>query len=113
MVFSLTSEAEPALLAPEDLLSGRGYELYARMMFLELFEQNQMLTPLLLAGYAPCFAPIHLEHYDLDGSFDRAFGKLRLGTLGDAPFLYTVRFCRNQHLVTTAVLTGRLQGGCP
>lgn len=111
MVFALTSDTDPTLFAPEDLLSGQTYELYARMMFLELFEQDQALVPLLNVGYTPNFALVHLEHYDLDGFFDHAHATLRLETLGDTPFLYTVRFSRNRRLVTTAVLTGRLQGG--
>lgn len=111
MVLALTSDTDPTLFAPEDLLSGQGYELYARMMLLELFEQDQALVPLLLAGYTPDFALVRLEHYDLDGFFDHARANLCLETLGDTPFLYTVRFSRNRRLVTTAVLTGRLQGG--
>lgn len=108
MVFTLASDTEPEILAPEDLLLGRGYELYARMLFLELFEREQALVPLPLSGYAPDFASIHLEHVDLDGSFDQAHGRLRLEMPGDMTFLYTVRFFRDQQLVTTAVLTGRL-----
>lgn len=80
------------------------------MMFLGLFEQDQALVPLLLAGYTPAFAPIRLEHVDLDGSFDHARGSLRLKMFVEMPFLYTVRFFRNRRLVTIAVLTGRLQG---
>lgn len=112
MVFTITSDTDPTLLVAEELLSGRAYELYARMLFLELFEQDQELIPLLLTGYVPDFAPVHLEHVDPSGEFDHASGSLHLEKLGPTPFLYTVEFSRERRLVTLAVLAGRLQEGC-
>lgn len=112
MVFTITSDTDPTLLLSEELLSGRVYELYARMLFLELFEQDQELLPLLLTGYVPDFAPIYLEHIDPSGEFDHARGSLRIEKLGPSAFLYTVKFFCARRLVTLAVLNGRLRKGC-
>lgn len=111
LTLTITSDTNPTLMLPEELLSGRAYESHAQMLFRELFEKDQELIPLFLAGYRPVFSPVHFEPIAPERRFDQARGNLRLKTLGSAPFLFTVKFFFKRRLVAIVILTGRFQKG--
>ena len=60
----------------------------------------------LFGGLVPVFGELTLEHFDPDGRFDRfeaTFGRRHVGA---ATFFAVVRFYRDTHLVSYAVLDG-------
>ena len=62
----------------------------------------------LFGGLVPVFGELTLEHFDIDGRFDRFEATFKRQHLGAANFLALVRFYRGTCLVSHATLSGAL-----
>ncbi len=74
--------------------------------------KNKRSFPYRFQGMRPTSPLSTLSMSTWTGPSITRVGRLQLEMIDDTSFLYTVQFFRNQQLVTTAVLTGRLRGGC-
>lgn len=100
----LTLVQSASLGGTEALLSGEAYWRVARDLVGELI--STQLSEALNGGLSPLLGDISLEHYALEGQFDRAVCRLKLNNLGASRFIVHTSFYRESSLITLAVQEG-------
>jgi hypothetical protein len=99
---------EPNKIADKDIVSCAIYKSITEILTKQLFESERMLKNSLRGGLSVRFEELRLDHFDLEGRFDRAVCTLTLTHRGPARFLLETHFSLDGSLVTTATREGLL-----
>ena len=106
--FALTASTDPDSLSARDILTGAAYRWAVSELSLAMFEQHAPLNEVLQAGMVPRVGDLSLEHFSLDGRFDRVVCRLWLNNPGPTRFLVTTHFSKAGKVVTVAAQDGVL-----
>lgn len=107
-IFSTTIRVDPKDINDKDIVSCAIYQYFTDHLTKQLLKTEKMLRDSLRGGLSVRFEELRLEHFDLEGRFDKVVCKLTLTNRGPARFLLETNFLRNNALVTTATREGVL-----
>ncbi len=99
-VFSAATTLEPKALADKDILNCAIYKNITEQLTKHLFGTEKMLRDSLRSGLSVAFEELKLEHFDLDGHFDKAVCTLTLSNRGPTRFWLEIHFFLGESLVT-------------
>jgi hypothetical protein len=95
-------------VADKDILSCAVYKRVTETLTKKLFESEQILKNALRGGLSVRFEEMSLEHFDLEGKFDKAVCTLTLSNRGPARFSLETQFFLNHSVITVATREGIL-----
>jgi hypothetical protein len=107
-VFSVSVNVDPKGICDKAIVSCAIYHYFTELLTKQLFKTEKMLRDSLRGGLSVKLEEPRLEHFDLEGRFDKAVCKLTLTNRGPARFLLETTFYLNDSLVTTATREGIL-----
>jgi hypothetical protein len=107
-VFSLETRIDPRSVSDKDILNCVVYRNVSSVLTKQLFEVQKLLRDSLQGGLSVQLYDVTLEHFDLEGRFDRAVCRLTLFNRGPSRFLLETHFLLEGALVTVARQEGIL-----
>lgn len=107
-VFTLEQTFNPKIISDKDILTQCIYQTISQHLSRQLFETQSILREGLQGGLSLQWCDMELEHFDLEGRFDRAVCKLTLSNRGPSRFLLETHFFLENALVTLAKQEGIL-----
>jgi hypothetical protein len=106
--FKAVLTLEPGTIADKAILNCAIYKSVTETLTKQVFESEKILKNSLRGGLSVRFEELRLEHYDLEGRFDKAICTLTLTHRGPSRFLLETHFSFGDSLVTTATREGIL-----
>jgi hypothetical protein len=107
-VFSTSITIDPKEMNDKDIVSCAIYQYFTELLAKQLFKTEKMLRDSLRGGLSVKLEELTLEHFDLEGRFDKVLCKLTLTNRGPARFVLETTFFFNNTLVTVATREGIL-----
>jgi hypothetical protein len=107
-VFVAEIEVDAKSTSDKNILNCLVYKNVSRGLAKQLFETQKPLCDSLQGGLSVQFYESTLEHFNLEGRFDRAICKITLPNRGPARFLLETHFFLGDALVTLAKQEGML-----
>jgi hypothetical protein len=107
-VFMLEQAFNPKIISDKDILTQDIYLGISKQLSKQLFELETLLRESLQGGLSLQWFEMKLEHFDLEGRFDRAVCKLTLPNRGPSRFMLETHFFLDDVLVTSAKQEGIL-----
>jgi hypothetical protein len=107
-VFSASVNVDPKGICDKAILSCAIYRYFTENLTKQLFKSEKMLRDSLRGGLSVKLEELRLEHFDLEGRFDKAMCTLTLSNRGPARFLLETNFFLGDSLVTAATREGIL-----
>lgn len=107
-VFTLEQTFNPRVISDKDILTQGIYQTISKRLSKQLFETQTILREGLQGGLSLQWCDMRLEHFNLEGRFDRAVCKLTLSNRGPSRFLLETHFLLEDVLVTLARQEGIL-----
>jgi hypothetical protein len=107
-LFSLEQTFQASSVTDKDILTQCIYQSVSKTLAQRLFEKEGVLKKSLQNGLSLRWLEATLEHYDLEGRFDRAVCQLHLTSRGPTRFSLETQFLRSTVLVTVLKQEGLL-----
>jgi hypothetical protein len=107
-LFTITQTFHASAVTDKDILTHYIYQSISKMLAAQLFEKETLLKKSLQNGLSLRWLDSTLEHYDLEGRFDRAVCNLHLTNRGPSRFLLETQFLCDTSLVTVLKQEGLL-----
>jgi hypothetical protein len=107
-IFRASVSINPKDINDKDIMDCTVYQYMSERLTRQLFESEKILKNSLRGGLSVRFEDLKLEHYDLEGRFDKAICTLTLTHRGPSRFLLETHFSFGDSLVTTATREGIL-----
>ncbi len=107
-VFKVEMRIDPKSETDKEILNCGIYQTVSRELAKRLFETQKLLLDSLQGGLSVQLDDMTLEHFDLEGHFDKAVCTLTLANRGPARFALETQFFFHHSLVTTATQEGVL-----
>jgi hypothetical protein len=107
-IFTLEQTFNSTIFSDKEILTQDIYRTISKHLSKQLFETQALLRESLQGGLSLQWCKVQLEHFDLEGRFDCAVGKLTLFNRGPSRFLLETHFFLENALVTLAKQEGIL-----
>jgi hypothetical protein len=107
-VFSTFASVDPKEVNDKAIVSCAVYQYFTELLAKQLFKTEKILRDSLRGGLSVNFEDLKLEHYDLEGRFDKAVCTLTLTHRGPSRFLLETTFFLGDSLITAATREGVL-----
>jgi hypothetical protein len=91
-LFTLEQAFNPKIISDKDILTQDIYLGISKQLSKQLFELETLLRESLQGGLSLQWFEMKLEHFDLEGRFDRAVCKLTLPNRGPSRFMLETHF---------------------
>jgi hypothetical protein len=107
-LFTIEQSFHASAVSDKDILTQCIYQTISKTLVQQLFEKETMLRKSVQNGLSLRWLDVALEHYDLEGRFDRAVCQLHLSSRGPTRFSLETQFLRGTVLVTVLKQEGIL-----